>query len=802
MSRPPWVARASLILLLAIVSPRSVALARAPDVAAAPQPPTLTAEKDLYLEVIVNETPVGLIAAFRQRPDGALAITPEELSEIGLVGRSGTTAADGLYDLDRIPCLTYLYSSVTQEIRIRAGDACRRAKSYSLAPGQDRGAWLTDTATSGVVTNYALYASTYSDVHGFDRFGKNDPTASLALDTWAFGQWGTLSQTGTVTSNESTLYDSVRLDTRWSFSDQSSLVTYSAGDVISGGLAWTRPVRLGGLQVQRDFTLRPDLVTMPMPSLSGSAAVPSTVDVYTNNVRVFSQPVPAGPFEINNVPVITGAGMARVVVHDALGRDTVADIPYYASSSLLRGGLYDFSLEAGFPRTYYGSLSNSYVGDPAMSATLRYGYADWLTLEAHAEGTDGLLNAGAGLVVPVGGIGLASAAAAGSAADGDGGLELAAGLELRSGLMSFNVRGQRALGDYADLASVTAPSHDDLSVGDFGVPEQLLQGVVSFASPFDPTTLTFSYTALDTRALEHDIIGASLTRPVLDRASLFLSASFDVGEADEGIVYAGLSTPLGPRLSSNASVTASNGRTAAGFDVVKSEGGAPGSYGWRLREREGSNPERLAAISYRGTAGRVEARAQQFGDTVLVSAELDGALAVVDGGVFVTDSMSDGFAVVDTGTPNTEVFVENRPAGRTNSDGKLLVGKLNAYQPNTIAIDPKSLPLDAEIPSTKEVVVPAARRGATARFAITPSAPSALVVLTGADGKVLPAGLRVALEGGADDFVLGYDGEVFLRGLARENGVRVELADGGTCSARFAFAPAAGEQVVIPAVCR
>jgi outer membrane usher protein FimD/PapC len=28
---------------------------------------------------------------------------------------------------------------------------------------------------------------------------------------------------------------------------------------------WTRPVRLGGIQVQRDFSIRPDLVTLPLP---------------------------------------------------------------------------------------------------------------------------------------------------------------------------------------------------------------------------------------------------------------------------------------------------------------------------------------------------------------------------------------------------------------------------------------------------------------------------------------------------------------------------------------------------------
>lgn len=56
-------------------------------------------------------------------------------------------------------------------------------------------------------------------------------------------------------------------------------------------------MRLGGVQVQTNFALRPDLVTLPIPALFGSAAVPSTRDVYTQNVKTYTGSVPAGPFK-------------------------------------------------------------------------------------------------------------------------------------------------------------------------------------------------------------------------------------------------------------------------------------------------------------------------------------------------------------------------------------------------------------------------------------------------------------------------------------------------------------------------
>ena len=146
----------------------------------------------------------------------------------------------------------------------------------------------------------------------------------------------------------------VRLDTRWFYEDPDTLVTYSAGDVISGSLNWTTSLRMGGVQIRRDFLLRPDLVTPPMQQFSGSAAVPSTVEVFTNQTRPFSQAITGGPFNINNIPLATGPGTMRVVLRDANGKETVTEYAYYTSTSMLAPGLFDYPLESGFARRYYG----------------------------------------------------------------------------------------------------------------------------------------------------------------------------------------------------------------------------------------------------------------------------------------------------------------------------------------------------------------------------------------------------------------------------------------------------------------
>jgi outer membrane usher protein len=234
---------------------------------------------------------------------------------------------------------------------------------------------------------------------------------------------GVLSSTQIISTSPQDMFTTTRLDSSWSYDDQPRRLNYRVGDIITGGLSWTRPTRLGGLQIQRNFGLRPDLVTMPLPELSGSAAVPSTVDVYIDNARRLSREVPAGPFTLTNLPVSTGNGTARLVVRDALGRETVSETPFHASSELLAAGLWDLSLDAGLARQFYGIESNDYDGSPMVSGMVRYGFNDWLTIESHAEGGNDLLNGGIGSVFGVGSYGIASLAGAASMHDSDSGYQ-------------------------------------------------------------------------------------------------------------------------------------------------------------------------------------------------------------------------------------------------------------------------------------------------------------------------------------------------------------------------------------------
>jgi outer membrane usher protein len=147
------------------------------------------------------------------------------------------------------------------------------------------------------------------------------------------------------------------------------------------------------------------------------------------------------------------------------------------------------------------------------------------------------------------------------------------------------------------------------------------------------------------------------------------------------------------------------------------------------------------------------------------------------------------------------VSYENRPAGTSDSQGKVLVPTLRSYQKNKISIDPTNLPVDAEIESTEAMVTPAALGGTLVPFKVHSDISAALVVFVRADGSLVAAGSTARVDGGAESIV-GYDGEAFIKHLAASNRVTIDFGD-GICHATFAFTPSPGDQVRIgPVTCR
>lgn len=112
-----------------------------------------------------------------------------------------------------------------------------------------------------------------------------------------------------------------------------------------------------------------------------------------DGVRYYNGEVPAGSFQINTMPNISGAGTGQVMMTDALGRTSVQNFVLQRSTTPAEG-LTARSAELGTVRENYGYSSFDYASAPVLSATWRRGFSNTLTAGAHAETSDGLINAG------------------------------------------------------------------------------------------------------------------------------------------------------------------------------------------------------------------------------------------------------------------------------------------------------------------------------------------------------------------------------------------------------------------------
>lgn len=772
-----------------------------------PESVQLNEPRPVELDVFMNGSDGHSSATFMLHPKRErLAARRSVLEEIGLKvpARMGP---DEFVFLEEVPGLAHRYDSNQQRVYFTAGDELRIPHLYNARAAPEP---LPARADYGALLNYSLLASAQRQ-KGLLDYGFSGGNA--AFEGRFFGPFGVLTQTGVVGTTTFSQASAVRLDSYYSYADPKSAVTYRAGDTIAGSLPWTRPIRLGGIQVQRDFTLRPDLVTVPMPRISGSAAVPSTLDILIDGRPAYSQGVGEGPYSIINIPLVSYNGNARVVVRDASGRETESSLPLVSTSNLLAQGMIDYSAEIGFPRHNFGSTSDHYSSMPAFSATLRGGITDSFTGESHVEGNANLFNGGFGFAARIGQMGVLSTASSFSTSTGGTGFQGYASYEAHLAAVTLKLSSQRTFGPYDDLAAVTfnAPSLGQFAGGPgiggqtlagfaVGSPKRIDRASLGIPIRFDKSGFGLGFADItQADGSKSQIFSASYTRSLPMDASLFVTAFTGRGSHNNTGLFAGISMPLGQSTSVSSGMTMDkSGETRSGITAQKSQQREDGSYGWRVGLQEGKNAVNQAAASYRMPYGRIAGSVQQSNSGGAGQAQYDGAVAVLGSGVYFGNTVDGSFAVIDAGAPGVPVLQENRAVGRTDAWGKYLVPGLRAYERNTIGIDPKDLPVDMDVPQTEEVVAPALRSGLGLNFAVKAERSSAVVVLTGWDGKLLAAGLKGHVEGG-EDFIVGYDGRAYIGGLHETNSIVIDTG-GGQCRASFFYARQIGNQVLVTGV--
>jgi outer membrane usher protein len=557
-----------------------------------------------------------------------------------------------------------------------------------------------------------------------------------------------------------------RLDSKWSRDFQQSMQTLSLGDGISTSGSWGRSVRFAGVQFGTNFATQPGFSTFKTQSIDGQALVPSTVDLFVNNALVSQQSVPPGPFHISNFPVVTGSGNVRVVVRDLFGREQVTTQPFYASQSLLRKGLSSYSYEVGSVRNNYGTQNDDYSGLIA-DVDIRRGLTDRLTAEVRAEVVSDQVTAGLGGEYLLQGIGTLSFHAAASQT----GFLTLAGFDRQTQTWGIGIHTQKSSAGFVQIG-IPNPSTADFYVSSANVSYAMGRwGSVGIAA----------VSQIQPNRPEAQLVSASYNVGVGRGANLNVSMLAELRGSKATQLMVMLTIPLDPMVQLSAiaqKLHTPDGYSNESSQVMVQSGLPVGTgYGYRLQTRSGGESE--ATLSHQNDVGTYSLSVEQESNsTTSTQLSMDGGIAFMGRSAFASRRIDQSFAVARLPDyPNVRVLADNQLAGHTNSKGNALIPRIRAYDVNVISVDQRDLPLDATIDSLSVVAVPFYRSGVDVLFPIRRSGSATLIIVL-EDGKPIPVGASVTIEGQPDDTFVGTGGEVYLVDLGDKNVLHVQWRDG------------------------
>jgi len=722
----------------------------------------------------------------------------------------------GLVNIASLPQVKAQYVAATQQLILQVPDDWLPKQNVS---GDNLMGYTPAQSSTGLLFNYDAY---YSDPHDGQR----------SLATWMeqrlFSSVGILTNTGTWRYNmegspgdvDSTSQDGyIRYDTFWRYTDEKGLVSYQMGDFVSNSLTWSNSARMGGLRISRNFGVRPDLVTYPLLQYSGTAAVPTTVDLFLNGFKASSNNLNSGPFTLTNVPYINGAGEATVVTTDALGRQVSTSVPFYVSNTLLRQGLTDFDLSLGAVRQNYGVDSADY-SDAAFSGIYRYGITNYLTISTHGEATQGLALGGIGADIAVGHWGTFSLSGSQSQANH---APVTSGEFDTNGNNVFannstqgipDTMGQNSTQSATDsdtkakngnqytvgysyystrfslsaLRSSRTPGYQDLTsyTSDTRLSRQADQVTFS-TSPFGQSNGTVGIGYYDVEAYDQShtrLMNLSYSRSLWGQSSMFLSLNKTLSENG----YSAQLQFIIP-LDGGVSVNAGAQRNSAGNyqEQIGASKTTPtdGGLGWNLAYTGGSDPYQQADATWKSRYSTIQGGV--YGQTGEYThwADLSGSVVFMANDFFLSDKINDAFIVVDTDNyAGVPVMYENQKLGKTDKNGHLLISNVSSYYPAKVDIDTLPLPADVVANRVSDNVSVREGSGVVVEFPVR-KVLSASIKLNDTHGQPLKLGTLVTEQNSQQTTVVGYDGLVYFTNLQPHNRLSIRQEDNSVCRIGF-----------------
>ena len=660
--------------------------------AAAAEPEPEAPPVRAILELYINTVDKGVASvAFAGKE---VLVAADDLAKAGFVSSGGVRVTSGGKEYVRLsslaPAVGFAYDDQTLALRLTVDPRLLAATEVELQAARAPSEIIYGRAPSAFL-NYAVNGVTSSSPSFFLEQG-------VALGGTFFDNTVTVPTTARP----------LRGSTSLSIDDRDNLTRTTIGDITASGGTLGGAITLGGIGYSKNFTIDPYFLPFPVQRFAGIVDTPSTADIYVNGQLVRTVSLQPGPFNLNGIPGVSGAGVTRVVIRNAFGQQQELTSSFYQTQSVLRQGLNQFSYNLGFVRNQ-GAVAplGSYLL-PALAATHNYGLTDNLTLGGFLQAGPRLAAAGpqATIVVPAGQF---SAAVAPSIAGGQSGWSSFVGYDYQTALINLGVTGTYTSARYANLS--LTPQDDRprwqgngffaMTLGDWNGLLEVSPSIYRDAGRNDQGSLT-------------------VTRRITDQLSVSATAgqSRMARKPVDTSVFIGITWSLGPSTVAAASVSHSREGYASSAQVSRSLPVGPG-YGYLAQVQTGPSASDAANLQYQTTFGTYEADVNRFANQTTVRYSASGALAAIGGDIKPTVALRDAYALIRVpGAKGVTGYLSNQEEGRTDADGDLLVPNLLSYYGNRIEINEQDIPMDYRVEGTELVVAPPYRSGAVVEFPV------------------------------------------------------------------------------------
>ena len=666
--------------------------------------------------------------------------------------------------------------SSLQAVKIELPGNYFEAQSLSESP-----LLMPDKASLGGFVNYDLY---FEDAQGSREYSALSEIG-LFRDYWLLDHAMLAKH---VEGGEGKRSEMLRLNSTFSIDFPQNYTRLMLGDSTTVMNPFMNSLRFGGLSFGTSYTERPDFIYWNAPTLRGSAALPSKVDLLLNGVSIYQQQVTPGDYVLQTGASIQQGGDAQVVVEDVLGNRTVQTFPLMINNRLLLPELNEYNISLGKLRYNY-NIENDDYREFFSNLYFRRGVSHATTLGFNAAYSEEVQNLGLMWTQSAGKIAVLDMYAAGSRSAQEDGYSAGTALtrswrKVSAGAsIAYASHGYRILG-YQDSLSV--PKYDILAyLNVYDVPR-----VGSVNANYVQREY---YDDAEGYSVDSKMLNLGISRSFSSSLTLGLTYFNDFApEGDQGVYFS-----LNYNFDSSRSLYASHStEDFSRLQFVQNNVAETGlDYTLGAYQREGDVTYQ-AYGAYGTRFGDLTAQYLQSPDYDSSMLSYRGALVVLGKKAALTRYVDNAFALVQVGDyADVDIYRSLSPMGATRKDGSFFVHNIVPYVTYDISFNQDQLMIDDKIDYSSKRIIALDKRGYALNF---PVYQTRLIVarLLDEQGQILARASEVYLNQSKSEFFpVDGEGKVYLYGLKPDvYAVTVKTAGGKSCSAVLTVPAEASEQ--------